>query len=447
MNTSWRVHKDISNDFTKKFTVISSHTFHVNMIECKIKRNQYIKHLSIEDAYCLHYFKNVSFDFETAVPALLKEIVNYFEKIDYISFGTSNNQLQLNDTKKTYITLEGITFVINKYLEGFYERVLFLDKINLKSYNFLYNNLKSLKFHFRPSHQMIKKYNDDYDLCDSINLFNKINLFKRLEELNLTFPCLVDLTDPLLLEKLNRINCKLKKLDLLFWGKLRFEYDFYDSRGRRIKLEPKKWLFTLKEYFDTEEVTSLTLIHYNNEFFKDLYQYEEFEFIEILTNANLPKLRNLFLSSHLLDLKSIDVSRLHKLIVCTGIANDKYAIDIAKLYFINPSLRISWWPRFMELSSLEEFFKSDNLSLYSPDYYQVISCQWPSYFFTSATFAIESKALATTRLGLLASNEKKKLNIALKSEYSIKEIRDMGFLVKTMICKEVSEIIKKHETI
>ncbi|KAI5963816.1 uncharacterized protein KGF55_002696 [Candida pseudojiufengensis] len=436
---SWRFHKNISNDFTKKFTVISAYNFYMNLIEGKINRYQYIQHLRIEDAHCIRHFENNSFDYETAPPALLKEIVNYFKKIDFISFGNSNNQLELNDTKNTYNTLEGITFVINKYLKGFYRDVLFLHKRKRRPYRFLYNNLRSLKFHFKPSHTAIQKYRDDYDLGKSIDLFNKINGFKKLEELNLTFPMLVDFTDPTLLKKLNRINCKLKKLDLLFWGKLRLlEWVLPNS-------EPKKWLFTLEKYFHTEEVTSLTLIHYNNEFFDDIFQYDKFEFVEILTNANLPKLRNLLLSSHLLDLKSIDVSKLHKLIVCTGIANDKYAIEIAKLYFTNPSLKVCWWPRFMDLDSLEVFFKSGNLNIYSPEYYQIISCQWPSYFFENTAFTIETKDLTFTEQGLLDLNENKKMNISLEFEYSLKEIRDMKLVCNSMICEEVLKIIREHE--
>ncbi|KAI5962921.1 uncharacterized protein KGF55_002713 [Candida pseudojiufengensis] len=390
----WRAHKEILNDFTKKYTVISSCNFYVNINKNKMNRYQHIEHLSIENLEPVFYASKLSFESRKGVtPLFLRKIFKYFKNLDYVSFALSNNQLNRKNKDKSDDGIKGKTFLIPDELPDFYRHVLFLEEKNPRSYDFLYNNLKSLKFSFEPPDNSIKEY-EHHELSKSIDLFNKINLFKKLEELHLTFDQLIDLMDPLLLERLNKINCKLKKLDLLFWAKFIFIAD------------------------------------------------DKFKFEEILINANLPKLRNLILSSGTLDLKSIDVSKLHKLIICTDEANNRYATRIAKLYLINPSLRISWWPRFTDLYFDEILFNSDNLQIYSPDYFQIISCQWPSYFFKSDIISITKKDKSSSRKH--NSKNSKELNIILKHDYSVEELHGMDML--DIECRDKPyKIFKKHD--
>ncbi|KAI5963729.1 uncharacterized protein KGF55_002609 [Candida pseudojiufengensis] len=424
----WRFHKDILNDFTKKFTVISSCSFYDNINKNKMNRYQHIEHLSIENVNPLYYVSHLKFDNKREVPTFLRKIFRYFKNLDYVSFALSNNQLNRANKDKTDDGLKGKTFKIPRQRPDFYDHVLFLEEKNQSSYEFLYNNLKSLKFKFEPPNNHVKEFNP-LELSKSIDLFNKINLFKKLEELHLIFELFINLMDPLLLERLNKINCRLKKLDLLFWGKHIFQgddyWDYYYYHLRP-KPKPRKWLFTLDKFFDTKEINTLSLNYHSESNIEETFYLQKFRFEEMLSNASLPKLRNLVLSSRLLDLKSIDVSKLHKLIICTKSADDGYATRIAKLYLINPSLRLSWWPTFNIWYDREIFFKTDNLQIFTPDYFQVISCQWPSYFFESDIISITKKHNRNSRKS--KDKNPKKLNITLKHDYSVKEQRGMDML-------------------
>ncbi|KAI5964045.1 uncharacterized protein KGF55_001987 [Candida pseudojiufengensis] len=439
----WRAHKDILNDFTRKFTVISLCCFYNNIIMKKIDRYQHVQHLSIEDVESVFYPRNsLSREYPEGAPSLRK-IFKYFKNLDYVSFAMSNNQLDSKNIDSSHDLMVGvISWGVFYYLRDF---VAALERNYQVSYNFLYDNLKSFKFYFLPSHSSGMRYNCDTDLIGSINTFNKINSFKKLEELHLVFENLVDLMDPSLLGRLNKINCKLKKLDLTFWGKLKYS-DHWDSQAFYARSKPGKWLFTLNEFFDTKEIISLSLDYHNKTYSADHYIFQEFNFEEILCNANLPKLRNLVLSSPTLDLKSIDVSNLHKLLICTEIANDKYAAEIAKLYLINSNLRLSWWPRFMSQVK-HEFCTWDNLQINTPDYFQVISCQWPSYLFTSDKISIERIESTSDKKGLVNHNHLKQLDIGLKNEYSIEELYEMDLFNTFIIEKSVLEVIKRNEHI
>ncbi|KAI5960039.1 uncharacterized protein KGF55_004762 [Candida pseudojiufengensis] len=437
----WRAHKDILNDFTKKFTVISSYNFYRNIIRKKMIRNQHIQHLSIEKVHPVEYTGYMSYKDRKKVPALLKEAFRYFKHIDYVSFAFLNNQINMNNENCFNDVLKSLDFLIPNYIPGFYGHTLFLEKNNQGSFDFLYDNLKSLKFLFSGSN--VREYEDEENLSESIELFNKVNLFKNLEELHLKFESLIDLTDSSLLAKLNKIKCKLKKLDLVFWGKIRSLEDTWNRGWKPPKPEPKKWLFTLKNFFDTDEINSLSL-NYNNSSRShgDELFCQKFEFNEILTNANLSNLRNLVLFSHSLDLDSITIKNLHKLILCTDIANDEYATEIAKLYLENPALKVCWWPRFMSSSSDAIFFNSENLRLYSPDYFKIISCQWPSYFFKNKIISIEK--------GTLTSHEQdnknlRKLDIILKTEYSIEELYGMDLFDTSQIDNRTLKVLLGHE--
>ncbi|KAI5963730.1 uncharacterized protein KGF55_002610 [Candida pseudojiufengensis] len=440
----WRFHKNILNDFTKKFTVISSCSFYDNIIKLKMNRYQHIEHLSIENLELFHYATHLKFQNRKGVPTFLRKIFRYFKNLDYVSFALSNNQLNRKNKDKTDDGLIGKTFIIPRQRPDFYDHVLFLEEKNQGSYDFLYNNLKSLKFQFDQPKNDVKRLTY-HDLSKSIDLFNKINLFKKLEELHLIFELFINLMDPLLLERLNKINCKLKKLDLMFRGKHRFieddDWDYYHSTPR----PGTKWLFTLDKFFETKEINTLSLNYRNEAYFKDLFIFENFKFEEMLTNANLSKLRNLILSSRILDLKSIDVSKLHKLIICTDVANDMYAKKIAKLYFINPNLRLSWWPRLNDWIYEEIFFYSDNLQLFTPDYFQIISCQWPSYFFKSDIISITKKHNRKTRS--LNDKYSQNLSITLKHDYSVEELYGMDMFEFFHIDKPTLKIFEKHEQI
>ncbi|KAI5966705.1 uncharacterized protein KGF55_000114 [Candida pseudojiufengensis] len=442
----WRAHKNILNDFTKKYTIISLCSFYTNMIEKKMNRYQHIHHLSIEDIDHSNYARHLNFWDRKGVPEIFRKTFEYFENIHYVSFAISNNQFEKINKDNFHDVINGIDFNIS-ILPEFYDYVLFLEKDDHGSFDFLYNNLKSLKFEFRPIHNFVKKYSCEKDLFKSIKLFNKINLFKNLEELHLGFEVLIDLTDPVLIEKLNKINCKLKKLDLLFWGKIKFVEDIYlEKQTSSIKPKPKKWLFTLDNFFDTKEITSLALNIFNKMFDKEYFIYEKFEFKEILINANLSKLRNLVLSSQFLDLKSIDVSKLHKLIICTDVANDNFVNEIAKLYFKNPTLRLSWWPRFMNSHAFNIFAKTDNIQLSTPDYFQIISCQWPSYFFRSNIISIENEEYTSQNQSLIDDKQNSKsLDILLKNNYSIQELVGMDLFVITCIDESVLKVLKRYE--
>ncbi|KAI5962217.1 uncharacterized protein KGF55_003293 [Candida pseudojiufengensis] len=389
--TGWRMHKNIVNDFTKKYTIIESSKFYTSMIENKIDRFQKIQHLSIENDVFLGHIDKLSIDFNRAAPALLERIVKYFKNIDCISFALANNQLEPNKYRSSNEALEAITFQKPNIYHELFDRVLVFGSNNPLSYDFLYNNLKSFKFQFGLVRSRKRRYHHgdiDQDLLRSIDVFNSINLFKNLEDLHLAFKGFINLMDPLLLEKLNKIDCKLKTLQIIFWGKHKELRGIQKKRELHIKAKPRKWLFTLDKFFRTDEITSLTLDHYSKKDYRDViffekanFEFEKFEFWKILANANLSKLRNLCLSSQYLDLKWIDVSKLQKLIIRTDVANYIFATEIAMLYLSNPNLRISWWPRLTNQYRCNNFDKFDNIQIYTPHYIQVISCQWPLYFF------------------------------------------------------------------
>ncbi|KAI5965409.1 uncharacterized protein KGF55_001630 [Candida pseudojiufengensis] len=424
----WRAHKDILNDFTKKFTVISSHNFYCNIIKKKMIRNQHIQHLSIEKVHPVEYTGYMSYRDRKGVPALLKEVFRYFKNIDYVSFAVLNNHIEMKNENSSIKVLKNLDFLIPRYNSSFYERILFLEKNNQGSFTFLYDNLKSLKFSFEGCTS--NRYYYRRNILESIELFNKVNLFKSLEELHLKIGALIDLTDSSFVAKLNKISCKLKKLDLIFYGK--------PYRNPK----PEKWLFTLKDFFDTEQIVSLSLYYAGKMSYKDKISYKNFEFKEILNNANLAKLRILVLFSHFLDLKEIKVEKLHKLIVCTDIANDTYATETAKLFIENPNLKLSWWPRFMDVGFDEIFFISESLQLYTPDYFQIISCQWPSYFFKNDIITIDKKMLTSHEQD---NKNLKKLDIILKTEYSIEELHGMNLFNTSNMDKRTLKILKKHE--
>ncbi|KAI5959959.1 uncharacterized protein KGF55_005191 [Candida pseudojiufengensis] len=440
----WRAHKDILNDFTKKFTVISLCSFYNNIIRKKIDRYQHVQHLSIEDVESVFYPRHSSSREYPEGPPSLWKILKYFKNLDYVSFAMSNNQLDLKNKDSSHDVMVGINF--SGYCCDLRDHVAVLERDYQVSYDFLYDNLKSFKFQFLPTHCAGSRYNCDRDLFRSIDTFNKINSFKKLEELHLVFEDLIDLMDPSLLGRLNKVNCKLKKLDLTFWGKLKYS-DHWDSQAFYARSKPGKWLFTLNEFFDTKEIISLSLDYHNKTYSGDHYIFQEFNFEEILCNANLPKLRNLVLSSPTLDLKSIDVSTLHKLLICTEIANDTYAAEIAELYLINPNLRLSWWPRFMKQAN-DTFCTWDNLRINTPDYFQVISCQWPSYFFTSDKISIKRLESIFDEKGLYINNDhSKQLDIVLKIEYSIEELYEMDLFDTFDIQKSVLKVLKRNEQI
>ncbi|KAI5966697.1 uncharacterized protein KGF55_000106 [Candida pseudojiufengensis] len=423
----WRAHKDILNDFTKKFTVISSCTFSRNIIRKKMIRNQHIQHLSIEKVHPVEYTGYMLYGDRNGVPALLKEVFRYFKNIDYVSFASLNNQFEMKSENSSVEVLKSLEFLVPKYIPGFYGRILFLEKNDQGPFDFLYDNLKSLKFSFEGS--TIRRHNDD--LSEKIELFNKISSFKNLEDLHLQFEALIDLTDSSFVSKLNKINCKLKKLNLIFWGKLGEKKKFCNG-------EPTpKWLFTLKDFFDTEHINSLSLYYENDGPGEIGFFYHIFEFKEILVDANLANLRNLALFSHDLDLRAIKVKKLHKLMICTDIANDEDATEIAKLYLKNPTLRLSWWPRFIEVYFSDIFSKIDNLQIFTPDYFQIISCQWPSYFFKNDIISIEKG-----RSNSHEQNKKnsKKLDIVLKTDYSIEELYGMDLFDTTKIDEDLPEV-------
>ncbi|KAI5962919.1 uncharacterized protein KGF55_002711 [Candida pseudojiufengensis] len=162
-------------------------------------------------------------------------------------------------------------------------------------------------------------------------------------------------------------------------------------------------------------------------------------------NANLLNLKTLILSSHRLDLDSIDVSNLQKLIICTDIANDQDAIEIAKLYLKNPTINLSWWPRWMKREStfLTTLF---DLQLFTPDYFQIISCQWPSFFFKDTKISIKKKIEYVSKRGrLIQFRYPKLLTILLKEDYSLQDLRVLGFLYDESIYRPVKEILENYE--
>ncbi|KAI5961004.1 uncharacterized protein KGF55_004271 [Candida pseudojiufengensis] len=397
--TNWRMHKNVVNDFTKKFTVIQSYNFYSSSIENKIDRFQKVKHLSIETNDFLSFIKKSSFDHKTAASALLKKIVTYFKNIDYISFAAVNNQLEPNIYRSPKDALDVITFQRPKIHHEFFYRVLFYDSKNPLSYDFFYDNLRIFNYNFGGCCHFLKRYHhDDRDLGKCIDVFNKINMFKKLEELKLTFIDLIDLMDPLLLKKLHKINCKLKKLQILFWGKHKYLSDIWNERELHIKAKPRKWL-------------------------------------------------NLYLSSHYLDMKLIDVSKLHKLTISTGVANDNLATEIAKLYFINPSLKLSWWPQFTTVYDHGKYVNPDNILMYTPDYFQIISCQWPLYFFKSTEILIEKEELVSHQQGKSGeSKTPKKLHIILKNAYPLEELWELDLLDEDWVCKSVMKVLRKEES-
>ncbi|KAI5961002.1 uncharacterized protein KGF55_004269 [Candida pseudojiufengensis] len=442
----WRAHKVILNDFTKKFTVISICNFLDNIIKNKINKYQRIQHLSIGDEEPIFTGIHSSLRERKDVRPYLGKILKYFRNLDYVSFAKSNNQLDLKDKDSSYDVMKDIDFEIRGLRSDFDDHVLFLDKNYQGSFDFMYNNLKNLKFHFKPSHNTICKLNCENDVFKSINLFNKINLFKNLEELHLAFGALIDLTNPSLIEKMKKINCKLKKLDITYWGKLRFSDDFWEENNKHINPKPGKWLFTLNKFFDTKEIISLSLNYQKKTFAREEFHFSKLKFEEILIKTNLPKLRNLVLSSSTLDLKSIEVSKLHKLIICTEFANDMYAADIARLYLLNPNLRLSWWPRFMEQDDYTRFCIWDNLQMYTPDYFQIISSQWPSYFFTSDIVSIRGRGSISHKKGVFDNvDDSRKLNIVLKTEYSLEELFGMDLFDTASINRSVLKVIKEND--
>ncbi|KAI5963720.1 uncharacterized protein KGF55_002600 [Candida pseudojiufengensis] len=424
----WRVHKDILNDFSKKFTVISSSTFTRNIIKKKMIRNQHIHHLSIEKLRPVVYTGYKLYVDYNAVPTLLKEIIRYFESIDYVSFGSLNNKFDMKNKNCSIDVLKNLEFLSPDYIPGLYERTLFLEKNKHGSFEFLYNNLKSLKFPLEGS--TLSEHNDDDDdddeLPDSIELFNQINLFKNLEELHLQFDRLIDLSDSSFLTNSNKLECKLKKLDSMFWAKLRF--------GK-------------SDYFNTEQLNTLSLYYLNDTAIdEDEYFYQKFEFKELLTNANLANLRTLVLTSPSFDLKSIKVKTLLKLIICTETADDEDAIEIAKLYLKNPTLRLSWWPRYMDTHKYDIFVYSEYLQLYSPEYYQIISCQWPSYFFKSNIISIGKKQKKRRLTSHKQdNNSSRRLDIVLKTEYTIEELCGMHLFETSIVYGDVLDVFKRYE--
>ncbi|KAI5960680.1 uncharacterized protein KGF55_004573 [Candida pseudojiufengensis] len=279
-----------------------------------------------------------------------------------------------------------------------------------------------------------------HELQRTIEIFNNINLFKNLEELHLAFRDVVDLTDPLLLEKLNKVDCKLKKLQIIFWAKHKFLNGSPNESDLKIKEEPRKWLFTLNNFFYSKEIASLSLDHYSEVEYESDLIFEKFEFWEMFVNANLSKLTNLSLSSHDLDLKLIDISKLHKLTIRTDIANDHFAIEIARLYFDNPNLRISWWPRFTRPYDFYSFGFIENIEMFTPDYFQIISCQWPLYFFKSTEISVKKGESLINH-----SKTPKTLHIILKNEYSIEELFEMDLIQDGYVCNLVLNIINEHE--
>ncbi|KAI5961273.1 uncharacterized protein KGF55_004198 [Candida pseudojiufengensis] len=377
-STEWKMHKDILNDFTKKFTIIESYNFYSSVIDHKIDRFQKIENLSIENEDFLEHIGKISFTNGSDAQFLLKKNVMYFKNIDYITFASANDQLEPNKYRSSKEALEAITYQRLENYDELFDRILFFDINNNPSPpDFLYNNLKILKFEFGMRCNTVRRYN--HNDKDEI-------IIKEPRE------------------------------------------------------EPRKWLFTLDNFFHTEEITSLSLDHYSEVEYESDLVFEKFEFWEMLANANLSKLRNLSLSSHYLDLKLIDISKLHKLTIRTDIANDHFALEIAKLYFDNPNLKLSWWPRFTRPYDYYSFGFIKNIQMYTPDYFQMISCQWPSYLFKSTKISNKKEESLINQ-----SKAPKTLDIILKNEYSIEELFEMDLIDDGYVCDLILDIINEHE--
>ncbi|KAI5955251.1 hypothetical protein KGF54_001812 [Candida jiufengensis] len=250
---------------------------------------------------------------------------------------------------------------------------------------------------------------------------------------------------------MNKIECKIKQLDLIFWS------DFSKRKANGYKKvyyeELDEWLFTLDKYFNTENIASLSISQLNDPGFESRIKSDTFKITSFMKNANLAKLKSLLISSNFLNVNGIDVSNLEKLYICTSIANDSYAFELAKLYLTNPNLYISWWPVFYQLG---DTLYADNIRLYSPSHFQVISCQWPLYFFTSGKILIKKteSGVKPNNISNLTNTKTrckkflKKFEIYLKRDYTLQDLLDMGLFYSPLsIYESVLEVMDQNENV